>query len=53
MALYPKSTVGIGFCDRCDMRIFADENYYVIKKRVLCNDCLEEMDEHECDNKRD
>lgn len=47
MALHPKgkNAVGIGHCDKCDIRIFADESYYLIDGQVLCEDCLEELDE--------
>ena len=40
-----KNAVGIGHCDKCDMRLFADEPLIVIGSLLLCEDCVEEMDE--------
>lgn len=47
-----KNAVGIGHCDRCDMRIFADETQRVIKGELLCEDCVEEMDDNGSHNER-
>ena len=32
-------TVGIGFCEECSMRVFADEEYVEINGKLCCSYC--------------
>lgn len=49
MGLHPegKNAVGIGHCDKCDMRLFAEDTLIIIEGEIICEYCIEEMDEDE------
>ncbi|MGE6629623.1 hypothetical protein [Bacillus sp. NPDC077027] len=40
-----KKATGVGHCDICWMRIFRDEPQVIIDGKLLCEDCVEELDE--------
>lgn len=45
MPLFTGKQVGIGYCDKCITRIFADEDYKIIDEQLICEDCLNEEEE--------
>lgn len=45
-----EADIGVGFCDNCWSRIFTDEPIISIDKKLICEVCIEEMDEDGCSN---
>ncbi|APZ82644.1 hypothetical protein HWB07_gp126 [Bacillus phage vB_BsuM-Goe3] len=40
-----RNPAGIGHCDRCDSRLFREDNYREVAGKILCEDCVAELDE--------